>query len=539
MGPSVAMADLVIRGGMVVDGTGAPPHVADVVVGDGRILAIEHPYTGAARRSLDARGKIVAPGFIDIKTHSDWTLPVVPAAESKVRQGVTTEVIGHCGYSVAPALPGRVEMLREYLAPSAPWLPFRETTFAEYAETFPRTSVNTIMQVGHNTLRLMTMGMERREPKPDELTSMQRLLEEALDAGALGLSSGLFTAPGSYAESAEMAALGQVLRRHGASYATHVRNESDHVFAAIDEALAVAEACDIRVQIVHLKLSGTNNWGQAPKVLAAIDAARSRGLRVHCDQYPYTAAGNPLRNLLPMWAQDGGVETILARLAAPAMRTRIRADIAASGLTSFGRIPSWDAVRIAISPHHPEYAGTTIAEIADQRSCDPIDAVCDCLIADRGATRVVIASMSEDDVREILRSPTVFVGSDSFALSPSGITGTGKPHPRTYGTFPRVLGHYVRDLRLLSLPTAIYKMTGGPAAALGLIERGLIRENYRADITVFDPETIADRATYDDPHQYPTGIETVVVNGIIVVDGGEHVGTRPGHVLRRSSRGVG
>jgi len=534
----MAMADLVIRGGMVVDGTGASPHVADVVVHDRRILAIEHPYTGGARRSLDAQGKVVAPGFIDIKTHSDWTLPVVPGAESKIRQGVTTEVIGHCGYSVAPALPGRVQMLQDYLAPSAPWLPFREMTFAQYLETFPRTSVNTVMQVGHNTLRIMTMGMERREPKPDELGSMQRLLEEALDAGALGLSSGLFTAPGSYAESAEMTALGQILRRHGAGYATHVRNESDRVFEAIDEAVAVAEACDIRVQIVHVKLSGTNNWGRAPKLLAAIDTARRRGLRVDCDQYPYTAAGNPLRNLLPLWAQDGGIEAITTRLAMPAARARIHADIAAAGLTSFGRIPSWDAVRIAICPHEPEYAGKTIAEIADRRSCDPNDAVCDCLIADRGATRVVIASMAEDDVREILRSPAVFVGSDSFALSPSGITGTGKPHPRTYGTFPRVLGHYVRDLGLLSLPTAINKMTGGPAAALGLIERGLIRENYWADITVFDPETIAERATYEDPHRYPTGIETVIVNGTVVVDGGEHVGARPGQVLRRSSRGV-
>src|SRR5881628_470174 len=210
---SLRVDDIVIRGGQVVDGSGAPGRVADVVIRDGRVAAIEPGHVGPARRVIDARGRVVSPGFVDVKTHSDWTLPLNPRAESKVRQGVTTEVIGHCGFSVAPVLPGRVELLRDYLAPSAPWLPFREMTFAEYAETFPRTSVNTIMQVGHNTLRLMTMGMERREPKPDELTSMQRLLEEALDAGALGLSSGLFTAPGSHAESAEMAAFGPVLRR--------------------------------------------------------------------------------------------------------------------------------------------------------------------------------------------------------------------------------------------------------------------------------------------------------------------------------------
>ena len=533
------MADLLIHGGTVVDGTGAPPYAADVVVRDGRILAIEPAYAGVARRSVDARGKIVAPGFIDIKTHSDWTLPVVPTADSKVGQGVTTEVIGHCGYSVAPALPGRVDLLRDYLAPSAPWLPFRETTFAEYLETFPRTSVNTIMLVGHNTLRLMTMGMDRRAPKPDELTSMQRLLDEALDAGALGLSSGLFTAPGSYAEAEEMVTLGRVLRRQGASYATHVRNEADRVFEAVDEALALAEACDLHVQIVHLKASGCDNWGQAQRLLAVIDAARRRGLEIDCDQYPYAAASNPLRNLLPLWVQDGGDAAMVDRLKAPATRARIRTDIAAHGLNSFGRIPSWDAVRIAISPRQPEDAGKTIAEIADDGSGDPIDAVCDCLIADRGATRIVIASMSEEDVREILRSPTVFVGSDGFALSPSGITGTGRPHPRIYGTFPRVLGHYTRDLGLLTLPTAIRKMTGGPAAALRLIHRGLIRENYWADLVVFDPTTIIDRATYDDPHQFPIGIETVVVNGVVVVDAGTHTGARPGNVLRRTSRGVG
>jgi N-acyl-D-aspartate/D-glutamate deacylase len=530
--------DIVIRGGQVIDGSGSPGRVADVAIRDGRIVAIEPRWAGQARRVIDARGRVVSPGFVDIKTHSDWTLPLNPRAESKIRQGVTTEVIGHCGFSVAPVLPGRAEMLRDYLAPSAPWLPFRETTFADYMEAFPVASVNTVMQVGHNTLRLMALGMENRPPSADEMTLMRRLLEEALAAGALGLSSGVFTAPGCFASAEELASLAHVLRGYGASYATHIRDEATRVFEAVREAIAIAETCGVHVQIVHLKLSGTDSWGGAARLLAEIEAARRRGVPVDCDQYPYTTASNPLRNLLPAWVQEGGVEPMLARLGRPDVRARARQDMAARGLASWGRIPSWDAVRIAVSPHRPECEGRTIADIARSRSCDGVDAVCDYLIADRGATRILVTSMAEEDVRELLRSPAVLVGSDGYAVAPYGVTSQGKPHPRCYGAFPRVLGHYVRELRLLTLPQAIHKMTGGPAAAIGLVDRGLLRTGYRADVTVFDPETIAERATFDEPHQYPVGVATVIVNGVPVVDGGGHTGALPGQVLRRRSGGV-
>jgi N-acyl-D-amino-acid deacylase len=532
------MDDILIRRGQVIDGSGAPGRVADVVVTDGHIMAMDSGQTRQARRIIDASGQVVAPGFIDIHTHSDFTLPLNPRAESKIRQGVTTEVLGNCGFSAAPALPGRVEMLRDYLAASAPWLEFRETTFADYMNTFPATSVNTIMQVGHNTLRLLAMGMENRPPRPDELSLMQQLLDEALEAGALGLSSGLFTAPGIFANTEEMIALGHVLRRHGAGYASHIRDEANHVFEAVREAIAIGEACAIHVQIAHLKLSGTDNWGGAARLLAEIDAARQRGVQVDCDQYPYTAGSNPLRNLLPTWVQEGSMESMLQRLSQPAIRARIREEIAADGLNNFGRIPSWDAVRIAISPHQPEYAGRTIAELARDRTRDPLDAVCDYLIADRGHTRIVVTSMAEEDVQEIVRSPMVLVGSDGTSLAPYGTTSQGKPHPRFYGTFPRVLGRYVRELGLLSLPQAIHKMTGGSAAALKLVDRGLLREGYAADITIFDPETVADRATYDEPHQYAAGISTVIVNGVVVIDAGEHTGEFPGQVLRRGPEGV-
>jgi N-acyl-D-amino-acid deacylase len=527
------MDDIVIRGGQVIDGSGAPARRADVAVAGGRISSIAGRHAGGARREIDAAGHVVAPGFIDIHTHSDFTLPLNPRAESKIRQGVTTEVLGNCGFSAAPALPGRVETLRDYLGASAPWLEFRETTFADYLDTFPAVSVNTVMQAGHNTLRLMAMGMEDRAPRAPELALMQRLLADALDAGALGLSSGLFTAPGIYAKPEEMTALGEVLKSRGGAYSSHVRDEANHVFDAVREAIAVGETCGIHVQIAHLKLSGTDNWGGAAKLLAEIEAAKSRGVQVDCDQYPYTAGSNPLRNLLPPWVQEGGMEAMLGRLGEAAVRSRIRADLAAHGLNNFGRIPSWAAVRIAISPHQQEFAGRTIDDIARSRGIDPLDAACDYLIADRGHTRIVVTSMAEEDVQEIVRSRNVLVGSDGTSLAPYGTTGQGKPHPRFYGTFPRVLGRYVRDLGLLSLPDGVYKMTGGSAAALGLADRGLLKEGYRADITVFDPQTIADRATYEDPHQYAAGIQTVIVNGTVVIDAGEHTGALPGRVLRR------
>src|SRR5262245_37133738 len=405
------MDDLLIRRGHVIDGSGAPGREADVAVLDGRIAAVEPRSARPARRVIDARGLVVAPGFIDIHTHSDFTLPLNPRAESKIRQGVTLEVVGNCGFSVAPALPGRAEMLREYLASSATWLPFEETTFADYVARFPATSVNVIFQVGHNTLRLMTAGLDNRPLTPGEVDTIERLLAEALAAGAWGLSSGLFTAPGNFADAAEIHALARVLRRHGAAYSTHVRDEADRVFDAVREAIAVAEATGVHVQIAHLKLSGVDNWGGAVKLLAEIEAARERGIPVDCDAYPYDTATNPLRNLLPRWVMEGGIPAMLERLRARDARARVRDEISRNGLTNFGRITSWDAVRVAISTHLPEHAGRTFGDIARSRGADPIDAVADYIVTDRGETRILITSMSDADVYEITRAPWVTVGS--------------------------------------------------------------------------------------------------------------------------------
>src|SRR5436305_11310923 len=353
--------DILIRGGMVVDGSGGPGEIADVAVEGGRIAALGPALSGAAARVMDAEGLAVAPGLIDIKTHSDFVLPINPKAESKVRQGVTTEIIGHCGFSVAPVLPRKAQLLADYLSGGAPWLPFREMRFPEYLDSFPPVAVNTGMLVGHNTLRLMVMGLEDRAPRAAELAEMIALLEAGLGAGALGMSSGLFTPPGSFAAASEMLAFGPVLQRYNAAYFTHIRDESNKVLAAVAEAIDFARASRVHVEIVHLKCSGIDNWGKTSRILAMIDAARAEGCEIDCDAYPYTAGANPLKNLLPPWVQVGGLEAMLARLAAPETRARIRAEIARDGLNNWGRIASWECVQISVSPHLPQHAGETIA----------------------------------------------------------------------------------------------------------------------------------------------------------------------------------
>jgi N-acyl-D-amino-acid deacylase len=531
--------DILIRGGTLIDGRGQPGEAGDLAVRNGRIAALGPSLPVDATKVIDADGLAMAPSFIDIKTHSDFTLPINPKAESKVRQGVTTEIIGHCGFSVAPVLPGKAQLLADYLSGGAPWLPFREMRFPEYLDTFPAVAVNTGMLVGHNTLRLMVMGLEDRAPRPAECEEMIALLEEGLAAGALGLSSGLFTPPGSFAEPPEMLAFGAVLKRHNAAYFTHIRDESNGVIGAVEEAIDFARRVGVHVEIVHLKCSGVDNWGKAAQILAMLEAARAEGCDIDCDAYPYTAGANPLKNLLPPWVQVGGQETMLARLALPEARDRIRRELARDGLNNWGRIPSWEAVQISVSPKLPQHAGETIAALTSARGCDPIDLVCDYLIEDDGATRVLITSIVEEDIREIVRSPSALVGSDGNCVADYGVVSQGKPHPRFYGTFPRVLGRYVQEERLLPLEQAVRKMTGATAQALRLRDRGLLKEGYRADITIFDPADFKDRATYADPHQYPSGDRTtVIVNGVVVVENARHTGATPGMVLRRGAHGT-
>jgi N-acyl-D-amino-acid deacylase len=532
------MDDILIRGGDVIDGSGAPARRADVTIRNDRIVAIAHDCGGTARKIIDARGNVVAPGFIDVKTHSDFTLPLYPYAENRLYQGITTELVGSCGFTAAPIPSGRLAPVANYLAAMAPACAFREASFADYMDAFPATSVNVAMQVGHNTVRLAVMGLENRAPTASEQATMEHLVEEALEAGAIALSSGPFTAPGAFAKPPELEALVRIAARRRAGYATHLRSEAGSVFDAVDEAIAVAEHTGVRTRIVHAKLSGTGNWGGAPRFLAKLAAARDRGIPIDCDHYPYTTALNPLRNLLPASIQEGGAERMLRRLGDAATRDDIRAEVATRGLNAFGRITSWDAVRISTSPALSSEIGHTIADAAARRRCDPIDALCAILIADRGATRGFVASMEEEDVRAFVACPWVLVGSDGRASGSGGPLADELPHPRSYGTFPRILGHYTRDLGLLTLPRAVHKMTGAPAAAVGLTDRGVLRTGAVADITVFDPKTVADRATFDEPRQYPLGIAHVIVNGVVVIEGGAHTRALPGRVLRHTAAGV-
>ena len=526
--------DILIQGGEVIDGSGAAAVAADIAIAGGRIAAIAPKIAGEAGRVIDARGLVVAPGFIDIKTHSDWTLPLNPKAESKIRQGVTTEVIGHCGYSCAPVLPGKAGVLRDYLSPSAPWITFVDQSYADYLGGFPATSTNLVPLVGHNTLRLMVMGLANRKASSEELEAMAALLTQSLDAGAYGLSTGLFTPPGAFAATDEVIALAKIVKAKGGRYFTHLRDEANAVFDALEEAITVGREAGVHVQVVHMKLSGLDNWGRAGEMLGRIDAARAAGVAIDCDQYPYTAASNPLKNLLPRWVQSDDLGEMMARLADSANRARIREEIAREGLNNFGRIKDWDAIRISVSPNTPQFAGKWMSALAAERGADPIDRVCDYLIEDRCATRVLVDSISEDDIQTMIRSPHVCVGSDGNCVAPYGTTGQGRPHPRFYGTFPRILGHYCRDLHLIDLPRAIWKMTGLSAQALGFTDRGLLKPGYAADVTIFDPAEFAERATYDDPHQYPAGhATTVLVNGTVTVDHADHTGALAGKLIKR------
>ncbi len=530
--------DVLVREGFIIDGTGRPGAIGDIALIGGQIAALGAALPRNAAKIIDAKGLAVTPGFIDIKTHSDFVLPINPKAESKVRQGVTTEIVGHCGFSVAPVLPGKAQLLADYLSGGAPWLPFREIGFPQYLDTFPAVAVNAGMLVGHNTLRLMVMGLEDRAPTEVELNEMIGLLEDGLQAGALGLSSGLFTPPGSFAKPNEMRTLCTILKKYNAAYFTHIRDESNGVMDAVEEAIDIARTTGVHVEIVHLKCSGVDNWGKATAILDRIAAARAEACDIDCDAYPYTAGANPLKNLLPGWVQIGGNEAMLARLAQPEVRLRLKDEIAQHGLNNWGRIHSWDAVQISISPRMPKTAGQTVASLATMRGRDPIDQICEHLIEDNGATRVLVTSMSEDDIRTIVRSPTALVGSDGNCVATYGTVSQGMPHPRFYGTFPRVISRYVHDERLIPLEHAIYKMTGGSAKALNLRDRGLLQVGYSADLAIFDPDDFRDQATYADPHRYPSGARTtVIVNGVMVIENASHTGATPGIVLRRSADG--
>jgi N-acyl-D-amino-acid deacylase len=529
--------DVVIHGGTVLDGTGRPAFSADLAIQGDRITYVGPPagLAGAgARLAIDATGRYVAPGFIDIHTHSDRSILLNPRMESKVRQGVTTEVGGNCGSGVAPARRAALEQARREAAQDGH--PGSWPTMAEYLAYVERQGIaaNYATWVGHGTLRASVVGYEMRPPSDDELWEMQALLREALEAGAFGLSTGLIYVPSGYAGTDELVALAEVVREYGGVYASHIRNEGSRLLEAVDEAIEIGRRAGVPVQIAHHKASGKPNWGRVNDSLALMEQARAAGVDVACDQYPYVASSTGLSSLLPKWALEGGRQRLVARLRDPASRRRIRDEMVADrpDLATLDGASHWHQVLVARCRGNRALEGKRLGEIAIEQARDPFDLCFDLLIQEDGYVGCVFFSMCEEDVQTVMRWRHTMIGSDASSVAPYGMLAEGRPHPRAYGTFARVLGRYVRELGVLTWEEAVHKMTGLPAARLGLAGRGRIAPGAYADVVVFDPATVRDCATFQEPHQYAAGIEHVLVNGVAVVSHGEHTGALPGRVLR-------
>lgn len=533
------MNDLVIRKGLVFDGTGTEGVVADVAV-RGRSIVTVGRVSEPGKTEIDADGLAVAPGFIDIHSHSDVSLLWDGLGQSKLRQGVTTEIVGNCGLSPAPLVPGIREQAREafqYIWADVPWTWYSVGEYLEAMET-AAPAVNVAAQVGHSALRASLLGFEARSAAASDRKALCDLLRKSLDEGACGLSSGLIYAPSMYAEEEEFRALGEVLAERNKFYSTHMRGEGDTVLDSLDEALRVARQTGVRLEVSHLKAAGKSNWGRAGEVLEKVEAARQHGLDVAFDVYPYAAGSTHLSAVLPPWVHEGGTAALLSRLADPVLRPRLKEEQLAGypGWTSFLGKGSWDPAAILIasvgSEQNQRLVGRTLQSIAEERGQDARDTMYDLLVEENNQVSCVARILSEDDVETILSHPAGSVGSDGLAMRPAGVYGRSKPHPRSYGTFPRVLGRYVRERRVLSLPEAIRKMTAQPAERVRLPRKGRVAPGYDADLVVFDPVAVRDTATFTDPHRFPLGIPWVVVNGAVAVRNGEVTGERNGRVLR-------
>ena len=534
--PTAPSYDVVITNAQIVDGTGGAAREGSIAIAGGKIAAVGE-ITGTGARTIDAKGRTVAPGFIDLHSHSDMPLVTDGNGQSKIRQGVTTEVIGESG-SVAP---------RKEASSTAAW-----TDFNGYFGAIEKGGIspNLLSYVGLGTVREMVIGEDDRKATAAEIQSMQKVVLAAMDQGVFGVSTGLIYPPNAYADVAELSEVTKAAA--GGLYASHLRYDGLKLREGIEEAIAIGSRAMVPVHVFHLKVTGQKNFGRMKEVIALVEEARGRRLRVTADIYPYVASSTSLTATIPPWAMDGGTAKLIERLKNNAERARIRKEMENTTPAWESRYQSagtWQNVQLAaigrtrggtndpVSANR-KYEGMRVAEAATEAGKDPFDFVFDLLIEERGSVGCVYFIIDEADLALAMKQPWVAIGSDGSALAVEGPLRAGVPHPRSFGTFPRVLGRYVRELKVISLEEAIRKMTSLPASILGLADRGTIKEGQWADLVIFDPATVADKATFEDPFQYPVGIDTVLVNGTVVLDEGTHTNARPGKVLRRPAGGV-
>ncbi len=529
--------DLLIRGGRIVDGTGNPWFYGDMAIRADRIVAVGRVPAGTAENEIDAKGLVVSPGFIDMHSHSDFLLLEDGDAQSKIRQGVTTEVLGE-GSSAGPSKGKLSPRTATVGGKSVRW-----SALGEYFDTVDRAGIatNVCSYVGLGTVWQCVMGDSFERPTAAELNQMKTLVREAMQDGAMGLSSQVMMPPGSLATTDDIVELTKVIAPFGGIYSTHIRNEGTGVFESIKEAIEIGERAAVPVDVIHLKIADQKYWGRMNEVVELIDNARRRGVNVQANVYPYTRGNNNLVSIIPPWAHEGGRGKLLERLKDPKQRERIKHDIkvGVEGWYNHYTAVGGDWSRMLVSGNN-RFKGLTMDRVMSLRTqgkenADLLDELFDFLIEEDGSVGTVYAHHTEEDMNLALAQPWCSVGSDGSAYAIDGPLRRGNPHPRNFGTFPRVLGVYVREQKLLRLEDAVRKMTSLNANKIGLAERGLLKPGYFADITIFDPDKVIDRATYTDPFQYPTGIEYVFVNGRLVLDQGEHTGARPGRSLRKNA----
>jgi N-acyl-D-aspartate/D-glutamate deacylase len=528
--------DIVITNGHIIDGTGSPWYSGDVGIRGGKIAAIGNLHEAARTRTIDAKRKVVAPGFIDMLGQSELTIQVDPRVPSKIYQGITSEVTGEGG-SAGPLNDAIIAADRAtydhyHLHPD--W-----RTLGEYFSKLENQGIgiNLASYVGATQVRRMVLGDDDKQPSAAQLEQMKELVRQAMQEGAVGLSTALEYAPAPYAKTEELIALASEASKLGGIYATHMRNESDAVLTAIDEALRIGREAHIPVEIWHLKVAGKENWGRMPEVVAKINAARAQGIDVSANTYAYPAWFNNLSAFVPQWAHDGGDARLLERLKDPGARARMRKDMETPSTEwddEWQEIPGPESVLIGVvqNPKLLPLQGKTLAELATLWNKDPMDALFDLLIEDGAYTYVAVFGMSEPDVALALQQPWVSIDNDSEGTSPEGILGKEHPHPRAYGTFPRIVRKYVREEKKLTLEDAIRKFSALPAQRMRLTDRGVLKAGMWADVVIFDPATVRDLATFAEPNQLSEGMEYVLVNGVAVIDQGKMTGTRPGRVLR-------